>query len=157
MPRGIIPQLAQPVLRALSRSLARSTAQCDAISQAAPASTRLDQPAVSVAARAAAARCAVTSLRYVRRSLHRMAACPRRRTATATIPAPVVAALSRKAGKQFKWPLGVETTGIFLRRVSICIETKLSWPLDRPLEQKVRTPYFFDGVFDRASRNNYDV
>jgi hypothetical protein len=43
-----MPQLAQPVLRALSRSLARSTAQCDAISQAALACTRLDQTAVSV-------------------------------------------------------------------------------------------------------------
>jgi hypothetical protein len=38
-PRGIMPQLAQPVLRALSCSLARSTAQCDAILLAAPAST----------------------------------------------------------------------------------------------------------------------
>jgi hypothetical protein len=37
-----MPQLAQPVLRALSCLLARSTAECDAISLAALASTRLD-------------------------------------------------------------------------------------------------------------------
>jgi hypothetical protein len=123
-----MPQLAQPVLRALSCSLACSTAQCDASSQAPPASTRLDQIAVIVAARAAVARCAVTSLRCVRRSLHRMAACPRRTAAPVTIPAPVVVALPRQAGKQWGWPLDVETTGIFVRRVSICIKTKLSWP-----------------------------
>jgi hypothetical protein len=32
MPRTIMPQLEQPVLRALNSSLARSTAECDAIS-----------------------------------------------------------------------------------------------------------------------------
>jgi hypothetical protein len=111
--------------------------------------------AVIVAARAAVARCAVTSLRCVRRSLHRMAACPRRRAAPVTVPAPVVAALPRQAGKQWGWPLDVETTGIFVRRVSIYIKTKLSWPLDRPLEQMVRTPYYFDGVFDHATHAPY--
>jgi hypothetical protein len=40
----------------------------------------------------------------------------------------------------------------------LCVEslyvskTKLSWPLDRPLEQTVRTSYFFDGVFDRGTK-----
>eukprot|EP00962_Isochrysis_galbana_P009792 scaffold2718_cov103-Isochrysis_galbana.AAC.11 len=58
-----MPHLPQPVLRAQSPSLARSTAQCDAISPSAQASARQDQAEVSVAPRAAVARCAATSPR----------------------------------------------------------------------------------------------
>eukprot|EP00962_Isochrysis_galbana_P028628 scaffold9088_cov118-Isochrysis_galbana.AAC.1 len=62
---GIVPRLPQPVLRAQSPSLARSTAQCDAVSPLAQASARQDQAEVSVAPRAAVAQCAVTSPRQV--------------------------------------------------------------------------------------------
>lgn len=123
---GIVPRLPQPVLRAQSPSLARSTAQCDAVSPSAQASARQDQAEVSVAPRAAVAQCAVTSPRCVRRSLRRMAACSRRRALPVAIPGPVVAAVLRIAKKQCVGPLRVENTWIFERRLSICIKTNLS-------------------------------
>jgi len=123
---GIVPRLPQPVLRAQSPSLARSTAQCDAVSPSAQASARQDQAEVSVAPRAAVAQCAVTSPRCVRRSLRRMAACSRRRALPVAIPGPVVAAVLRIAKKQCVGPLRVENTWIFERRLCICIKTNLS-------------------------------
>eukprot|EP00962_Isochrysis_galbana_P012225 scaffold3453_cov132-Isochrysis_galbana.AAC.1 len=64
---GIVPRLPQPVpvLRAQSPSLARSTAQCDAVSPSAQASARQDQAEVSVAPRAAVAHSAQSHLTQV--------------------------------------------------------------------------------------------